>query len=67
MILKLYNMHQTFLKIIAFVSNLHVSKNSYNVVQNSICLDSLSLRKQVADIIFFYDLLNGNFDRPVLS
>lgn len=59
----------TFLKIIAYVTNAHISRGSYKNIKLSISLDSLNLRRKLSDFLFIYDLLKGHIDcqhSPVL-
>jgi hypothetical protein len=55
-----------FLKRVTFINNIPISRESVGTVQCSISLDSLSLRRKLADVLFIYDLLNGNIDCPYL-
>jgi len=55
-----------FLKRIAYVSNMPISSNLFKPVQHSIGLDSIDLRRQLSDLLFIYDLLNGFIDCPHL-
>lgn len=62
----LENLQHKFLKRLAFVTNSLLTNESYKPIQESIALDSLQLKRQVADIIFIYNLLNGNIVYPKL-
>jgi len=51
-----------FLKRDAYINNIPISRESFDTAQISIGLDTLSVRRQLADVLFIYDLLNGNID-----
>ena len=53
------NVQYKFLKRIAYVSNIHITRDTVNVVENFLSLDSLSVRPKLADIMLVYDILNN--------
>jgi len=60
------NIQFKFLKRIARMKNIPISKNSFTPVQKLVNIDSLQLRRQLFDIMFVYDLLNYNVVSPEL-
>jgi len=60
----LNNIQYTFLKIIAYVSHCSISRDSFHLVQGSIDLKSLSIRRNLMDIIFVYDISNNYINCP---
>lgn len=46
--------------------NISLSRDSYNLHSTRLGIMSCDLRRKVSDVMFFYDLQNGNVDSPVL-
>lgn len=56
---ELGNVQNKFLKNISYKLNLPFSRDSVISLQESLDLDSLSLRRNLTDIMFIFDILNG--------
>jgi len=56
---KLENVQNRFLKSLTNKLNFPFSKNTINLLQESLAFDSLSTRRDLADIMFIFDILNG--------
>jgi len=56
---KFQNVQNKFLKSISYKLNFPISSDSINQIQETLGLDCLSLRLNLADIMFVFDILNG--------
>lgn len=63
---ELNNVQHKFLKKIGHVSNLQIIKNTVNVVENFLRLDSLSVRHKLTDVMLVYNILKNHMDIPEL-
>jgi hypothetical protein len=54
------NIQFKFLKKIAYLIHGQISRDSFHLVQDSINIDSLQIRRNILDIMFIYDILNGS-------
>jgi len=63
---ELDNVQYKFLKRISYITNIHTTRDTVNIIENFLSLDSLNIRCQIADIMLVYDILNNLIDCPDL-
>ncbi|KAF0682225.1 Uncharacterized protein FWK35_00037378, partial [Aphis craccivora] len=63
---ELDNVQFKFLKRISYITNIHITRDTVNTIENYLSLDSLNIRRQIADIMLVYDILNNLIDCPDL-
>lgn len=62
----LNNVQYKFLKRIAYVTHCAISRDSFLLVQDSIGLVSLTIRRDLIDIMYVYDMLNNYINCPAI-
>jgi len=63
---KLNNIQYKYLKTVAFITQCTISRDSFLLVQYSLGIDSLNIRRDLIDIMFVYDILNNNVKCPAI-
>jgi hypothetical protein len=58
------NVQYKFLKKISYITNIHITRNTVYIIEKFLSLDSLNVRRQIADIMLLYDILNNLIDYP---
>lgn len=63
-ILEFDNVQNKFLKRISYITVIHIIRDTVNIIEHFLSLDSLNIRRQIADIMLVYDILNNLIDCP---
>jgi hypothetical protein len=52
------------LKRISYITNIPITRNTVYIIEKFLSLDSLNVRRQIADTMLLYDILNNLIDCP---